>query len=451
MNASCSTQALPRVIDNGCLELTSVIGTGAYGVVYLAVDYKYAQPLWRAVKCLRRHGLDSRQKHFQRREIALHRLASAHPSIIAMDRMIEEGDSVYVVMEFGEEGDLFAMITDKQRYVGDDELIRDVFLQLLDGVAWLHSLGISHRDIKPENIVCSHDGTRVRICDFGLATSEQESSEFGCGSTFYIAPECLGDWFPDNTSYPTRPGDVWSLGVILVNLVCGRNPWRIASPSDESFNSFLNDPNFLRRILPISSQCLFVLQQIFTINPADRISLAALRKLVMEVETFTMGEEELRLAHYAAQNQTSAAPTPQYQSVEALLPVQEIPEECEVDNGVQCDWSQVTEDNTVFVFDELETPSLRADSGSGSGSGPLSLSYSSPVHRSRSSSSNGGSLPPTPQLIAEGGLTLPHQQYHQSQFFEILKGKTPSSISELRVNPISPDISTANSPNPFFR
>ncbi|OCF59317.1 RAN protein kinase [Kwoniella mangroviensis CBS 10435] len=441
MNASTSTHpagGLPRIIDNGCLELTSVIGTGAYGVVYLAIDYKYSQPLWRAVKCLRRHGLDSRQKHFQRREIALHRLASAHPSIIAMDRMIEEDDNVYVVMEFGEEGDLFAMITDQQRYVGDDELIRDVFLQLLDGVAWLHSLGISHRDIKPENIVCSQDGTRVRICDFGLATSEQESSEFGCGSTFYIAPECLGDWFPDTPSYPTRPGDVWSLGVILVNLVCGRNPWRIASPSDESFNSFLNDPNFLRRILPISSQCLFVLQQIFTINPADRISLAALRKLVLEVDTFTMGEEELRLAHYAAQDST---PTPQYQTVESLMPLQEVPE---IEGEVEGETWQ-TED-TVFVFDELETPSLRADSG------PLS----SPIHRSRSSSSNGGSLPPTPQLLAEGGLTLPQHQYqyqyqNQHPFFEVLKGKTPSSISELRVNPISPELSTVNSPNPFFR
>ncbi|WVR04248.1 hypothetical protein IAU60_001248 [Kwoniella sp. DSM 27419] len=429
MNASSSSHPAggsPQVIDNGYLDLISVIGTGAYGVVYLAVDHKYGQPVYRAVKCLRRHGLDSRQRHFQRREIALHRLASAHPSIIAMDRIIEEGDYTYVVMDYGDEGDLFAMITDRQRYVGDDELIRDVFLQLLDGVAWLHSLGISHRDIKPENIVCSHDGTRARICDFGLATSERVSSEFGCGSTFYIAPECLGDWFPDNTSYPTRNGDVWSLGVILVNLVCGRNPWRIASPSDESFNSFLEDPTFLRRILPISSQCLFVLQQIFTINPAERITLPALRKLILEIDTFSMDEEELRYAHYSAQN-PSAVATPQYESVEALLPVQESHE----------DWTE----ETVFVFDELETPSLRADSGS-----PLS-----PVNRSRSCSSNGGSLPPTPQMLADHDLSTLHQQYNQTQLYEALKGKTPSSISELRVNPISPQIVTSSPINPFFR
>ncbi|WWD21882.1 hypothetical protein CI109_106370 [Kwoniella shandongensis] len=434
MDASSSSShpagGSPRFIDDGFLELVSVIGTGAYGVVYLAIDHKYGQPVYRAVKCLRRHGLDTRQRHFQRREIALHRLASAHPSIISMDRILEEGDFIYVVMEYGEEGDLFAMITDRQRYVGDDELIRDVFLQLLDGVAWLHSLGISHRDIKPENIVCSQDGTRVRICDFGLATSEQESSEFGCGSTFYIAPECLGDWFPENTSYPTRSGDIWSLGVILVNLCCGRNPWRIASPSDESFNSFLADPNFLRRILPISSQCLFVLEQIFTINPAERIPLADLRKLILEVETFTMDEEELRYAHFAAQ-QTSAAPTPQYEAVEALMPVQEAAE----------DW---IEEDTVFVYDEIETPSLRADSGS----------PSPPTQRSRSSSSNGESLPPTPHLIPEGGLHLP-SHIHPSHCWDFTKDNKGSLLNpnhpSIRVNPASPDIiSSSAGVSPFF-
>lgn len=105
----------PRFIDNGRIELVSVIGTGAYGVVHVGVDASVNPPCYRAVKCLRRHGLDARQRHFQRREIALHRLASAHSSIVTMDRLVEEGDYLYVVMDFGEDGDLFAMITDRQR------------------------------------------------------------------------------------------------------------------------------------------------------------------------------------------------------------------------------------------------------------------------------------------------------------------------------------------------
>jgi serine/threonine protein kinase len=114
-SAHGSSTTAPRFIDDGCLELVSVIGTGAYGVVYAGYDTRYPQHSWRAVKCLRRTGLDARQRHFQRREIALHRLASAHSSVITMDRIVEEGDYMYVVMDYGEDGDLFAMITDRQR------------------------------------------------------------------------------------------------------------------------------------------------------------------------------------------------------------------------------------------------------------------------------------------------------------------------------------------------
>ncbi|KLT46137.1 kinase-like protein, partial [Cutaneotrichosporon oleaginosum] len=276
----------PRTIDEGRVHLLNVIGNGAYGVVFYAIDYRYEpKGVKRAVKQLRRHNIDDRQRRFQQREIALHWTARDHPSIINMDRLVTEDDGIYVVMDYGDEGDLFAMITEKHRYAGDDLLIKKVFLQILDGVEHLHMLGIAHRDVKPENIVCSNDGTVVRIVDFGLATRDTTSTEFGCGSTFYIAPECLGEW--DNARcYTTQTADVWSLGVILVNLVCGRNPWRCASPTDESFTAFLADPTFLRRILPISQECLDILTQIFTPEPEQRISLDRLRTLVCNIVSF---------------------------------------------------------------------------------------------------------------------------------------------------------------------
>lgn len=291
-------------------------------------------------------------------------------------------------------------------------MIRDVFLQLLEGVEFLHHVGIAHRDIKPENIVCSDDGRKVAICDFGLATSETTSSEFGCGSTFYISPESLGAW-SDNKVYATRPGDVWSLGIILVNLVCGRNPWRSAAPEDESFNTYLNDETFLRRILPISRECHWILSQIFTLDPAQRITLPELRKLILNVQTFGMEEEELRMAHIQAQISARAT--------EPAPPYEELQEE----------W---TEDE-VFAFDQ-ETPSLRADSDS-----PYTV-------RSRSTSSNGGSLPPTPLMMAEGTGTLPPSQ----QIWDLKEMFKSSGPREVVVHGVSsPDVITATQSNPFFR
>lgn len=129
-------------IDRGRLQLVSVLGLGAYGVVYEAVDLAYnggvgpwgasasssttstassssssGPPTTRrrfAVKTLPKASLDSRQRQFQRREIALHQLASAHKNVVTMHRMIEEGEFVFVIMDLCGDGDLFSLITDKK-------------------------------------------------------------------------------------------------------------------------------------------------------------------------------------------------------------------------------------------------------------------------------------------------------------------------------------------------
>lgn len=250
-------------------------------------------------------------------------------------------------------------------------------------------------------MVCSDNGTRVRICDFGLATSERKSNEFGCGSTFYIAPECLGDWNPQQTHYDTQKSDIWSLGVILVNLVCGRNPWRIASASDESFTAYLADPTFLRRILPISDECLYVLARIFTIDADARVTLAELRRDVLAVKSFFMGEEELRAVHVAAQKPVAPTCVPvadKFTKARCNMNM-DLDEDEEEDEWVE-HVDYVDEDEQVFHFDEelndedrtsIETPSLRGDSGS----------PSSPRLCSRSSSSAGGSVPGTPEIHVE--------------------------------------------------
>jgi serine/threonine protein kinase len=173
----------------GWLELTGILGVGAYGVVYTALDIFSGRDY--AVKALNKLGLDSRQRRFQQREIQLHYAASAHPNVVSLIKILDTTDCTYVVMEYCSEGDLFSSITEQCFYVGNDKLVKDAFLQILDAVAFCHSNGIYHRDLKPENILISNGGHTLKLADFGLATKDQYTTDFGCGSTFYMSPGIL--------------------------------------------------------------------------------------------------------------------------------------------------------------------------------------------------------------------------------------------------------------------
>ncbi|KAG8695593.1 hypothetical protein FRC08_007680 [Ceratobasidium sp. 394] len=190
-----------------------------------------------AVKVMRCAPRGSRQRAFQAREVALHRRADGHPGIVplhavygtgnpppaqsprkrkswsshsvvakpedqlAWDRdaelsgeplpLLENGtreELVYMVLDYVGGGDLFTLIAERHRYIGHDALVTDVFLQLVDAVVWCHERGVKHRDLKPENVLCDQDGHRVVISDFGLATMERWSRDFGCGSSYYMSP-----------------------------------------------------------------------------------------------------------------------------------------------------------------------------------------------------------------------------------------------------------------------
>jgi serine/threonine protein kinase len=283
--AATSPEARIGQLLAGRLELTGILGVGAYGVVYNAIDLFTATPY--AVKALAKNGMDARQKHFQQREIALHLKASVHPNVVSLLRIVETADCTFVIMEYCPEGDLFSSITEHGHYVGNDELARRVFLQLLDAVDYCHSLGIYHRDLKPENVLVTEHGTSVKLADFGLATTDSYTADFGCGSTFYMSPECQQSSSRTTNCYASAPNDVWSLGVILVNLTCGRNPWKRASQSDSTYRAFLKDRQFLRTILPLSPQLNAILQRVFEPNPLKRIGVPELRARIMACPRLT--------------------------------------------------------------------------------------------------------------------------------------------------------------------
>ena len=84
----------------------------------------------------------------------------------------------------------------------------------------------------------------LAVSDFGLATNSEFSTEFGCGSVRYESPECL---FPTTTHYQTLSADIWSLGIILINMITGKNPWCEPSMNDEMYREYLSSPDFLER------------------------------------------------------------------------------------------------------------------------------------------------------------------------------------------------------------
>jgi len=172
-------------VDSERLKLVSIIGTGGYGVVYHAVDAHGLDCRSYAVKCLIQADERS-QSHT--REIALHGLACSHPGIVTLHRVVEEDIYRYFIMEYAPDQDLFVQILHKCRYLGNDALVKDAFLQLLDAIEHCHSLGIYHRDLKPENVVCFEDGCRLALTDFGLATTQDTSGEFKTGSVYHMSP-----------------------------------------------------------------------------------------------------------------------------------------------------------------------------------------------------------------------------------------------------------------------
>ena len=145
-----------------------------------------------------------------------------HGHIIQLIEVFESKDKVYMVMELATGGELFDRIIAKGSFTERDAT--HVVIMVLNGLAYLHSLGITHRDLKPENLLYYHPGhdSKILITDFGLSSCRKSGDNYmrtTCGTPEYIAPEILL-----RKPY-TSQVDLWAMGVITYIMLSGTMPF----------------------------------------------------------------------------------------------------------------------------------------------------------------------------------------------------------------------------------
>jgi serine/threonine protein kinase len=182
---------LGTLIDFDSLKLVEVLRAGHYEVVYRAIDVLSHPSKSYIIKC-RAKAINQTpsQRLLHTREITLHRLASGQPSIATLYRVLEDLECDFMVLDYSPDRDLLFQITSMRRYLGNDGLIKQVFLQILDAVEHCHAIGIYHRTIHPGNISCFDHGRRVAINNFRGATINALSTGFRQGVA-YSAPGVL--------------------------------------------------------------------------------------------------------------------------------------------------------------------------------------------------------------------------------------------------------------------
>ncbi|KAG0206305.1 serine/threonine protein kinase [Mortierella sp. GBA30] len=255
-------------------KLGKVLGRGAGGTVRVlcrSSDHKVF-----AIKQFRKRRPNESERSYVKKVTSEYCLGSTfhHPNIIETMDIVKESGNYYEVMEYAKY-ELFSAVM--SGLMGREE-IACCFRGIINGVAYLHGLGVAHRDLKLDNCVMNERGI-VKIIDFGCSMVFQlpfetkiQMAKGVSGSDPYIAPELF-----TSDHHDPRLADIWSMGIIFLCMTLRRFPWRIPkADQDPSFQAFAKPDGTgklrLLKLMPRESRP--IMSRILEMDPRKRALIA---------------------------------------------------------------------------------------------------------------------------------------------------------------------------------
>jgi serine/threonine protein kinase/Tol biopolymer transport system component len=272
----------------GRYEIRSKIGEGGMGEVYLARDTQLDRDV--AIKVLTAQIARDQQRLHRFLQEARAAAGLSHPNIAHIYEIGEADDGYFIAMEYVEGITLDQKIAARPLSVGES---LDIALQLTDALDEAHSNGITHRDIKSSNIMVTPRG-RVKVLDFGLAKVAQAASRervsdseiatrvktspgVVMGTVNYMSPEQASGKEVDTRT------DVWSVGVVLYEMVTGRLPFEGPTPSHIIVAILEKEPLPLSAHVPNLPEALdWIVTEALTKHVAERTQTA--RELLKKLQ-----------------------------------------------------------------------------------------------------------------------------------------------------------------------
>jgi serine/threonine-protein kinase len=292
-------------------ELRGLVGSGGMANVFLSHDEVLDRDV--ALKLLKDQYAQNEEFVERFKREARSAASLSHPHIVPVFAWGETGDGMYyMAMEYLSGGTLKERIMSKGTLPA--RTATAVALQIAEALQAAHEQGMIHRDIKPRNILITDSG-HVKVADFGIAHAAEAStiSDLGdiLGSVKYMSPEqAIGE--------PVGPGsDLYSLGVVLYEMLTGRVPFEVATPTDVPVKHAEEPPPHPKEIDPkVPEGTDALVMKLLATDPADRYASAGeliedLRRVRKGLSpVISLGDDATTVAMRAPAASTLAAPAP---------------------------------------------------------------------------------------------------------------------------------------------